>query len=741
MNVAHAKLTPKQEEIVDAVLARLLELANSSRRVHETDHASTTNVVGFLGGRGAGKTTLLHALRRRLDASDLARTFFNTGLLDCSVLPEQVAPPAGVLLHVHQALRCHLQERQPPSRSQHAALETALQALRQLAGGHVMLRPEYHALCQDLASSGETYQDAIILGIEHALGVKAQLHRCLADLALGLDVKALVVLLDDFDLVSARTHQGWIQAFLDSLQQPHLLFVLAADLQRLELLGPNEHAELDDITGRALLHQKVLPLHHQWRVPLFEQPSERAGFVAWNSPGPTLETLLMDRAKTVHLGEDMNLLQTLLPRRPRGLEHLYQGLRHDGGASSDPLSFDKASAPTGLADELLQLVARARAEYFLADRIAELPSDGWLKHMHWSSDAEWEQWRATVDNAARQERSAPLPSIVPVSQAVRDDASRRHSTRWLEPLRHDEQRHDPLRDAEGADRALWAELLVNRSIRESPSRRARFLEAWHEAWQRAAQAQLSVEFTREQLWQFFEEDAPLYDILVWFSDRPRNGARSYVLDLGWAPLLAALRGARRLWPGRLMADLLVPPAKMARSGAGSPVFQDDPLALLPGDVRALVLFVDALDRCPWEAFSRPHFGWRVTTYVLLAGAFVRSAYVSALARRLPDVTSGPSQKRMLARLETADPGLRAEPSLGERSTALLQEDEWRDELRHLYAEPLPLDLGLGLGPQNALRGSQTGPDALLAAAQVFFRSPAYGALEQLAQAPSDAGSQ
>ncbi|MGH8476259.1 MAG: hypothetical protein ACRER2_10915 [Methylococcales bacterium] len=100
-----------------------------------------------------------------------------------------------------------------------------------------------------------------------------------------------------------------------------------------------------------------------------------------------------------------------------------------------------------------------------------------------------------------------------------------------------------------------------------------------------------------------------------------------IIEIGWEPLLDALRGARDPLLSEPLAELLIDTGTLG--GELPPAESDQALALLPERLWALLLLVDALDRCLWAALSGP-LGWRLTTYPGLAAAFVRSSYVHAI---------------------------------------------------------------------------------------------------------------
>lgn len=687
------------------------------------------NVIGILGPRGAGKTTVLvetcDAIGKKPHGTDPPPMVLP--VLDCSALPEEVAPTTGVLLHLHT----HLQS-EAKRADRKSLLEEPLNKLEELAGAPITLQREYRELCLELAQTQAAFQQSVTRGVRTSLDLNAALAKQLKDVAQKLRISAFVVPLDDFDLVSGRTHRAWIQAFLDPLRQPRLLFILTADLARLESLGPSEAHEVDDLTGRALLHQKVLPTQNQVALEPWGNAVDRRRFRPFGVSRDELHDVVQQAIAGTTIASQAPLLQALLPVRPRGLEHLYYSLQEARKRCED------GATPGGR--EILQILARARAEYFLAPRVAELAEDGWLAEFRW--DERQADWRAAATCAAQAPGKGPdrgvLLALAPMrAVAPQHGPIERADGPPVESLRHDLARRDALRDAEGADRALWTELLLNLGLGQALRQRPRLLSAWPPMRTRLVEARLHVELSRDQLGDFFRDEEYVADLLPWFKwhepapagDKLAGGqaqsvedTRTLLLDIGWTPFQQALDGARRLWPARLLRSLYIPPSDLHSRVDSSALTNDQALAVLPATVRGLVLLVDALDRCPWEAIAAAHTTWRVTTYLRIAGALVRTAYVDALTRCRParHALLGEAQQRWLSLMTPTEPGATAPPIF----TALRQQEgDWLRSLNALDAE----------GTQAVLAEPSDGPvysdeGALVEAAQAFFQSSAYLAL-------------
>jgi len=109
-----------------------------------------------------------------------------------------------------------------------------------------------------------------------------------------------------------------------------------------------------------------------------------------------------------------------------------------------------------------------------------------------------------------------------------------------------------------------------------------------------------------------------------------------------------------------------------------PAQVDQALALLPERLWALLLLVDALDRCPWAALSGP-LGWRLATYLGLAAAFVRSSYAHAIKTSREDddpLRFSKEQTDFIEMLDQRDP----------RSLLSLHEEDVLERLCALFAD-------------------------------------------------------
>ena len=164
----------------------------------------------------------------------------------------------------------------------------------------------------------------------------------------------------------------------------------------------------------------------------------------------------------------------------------------------------------------------------------------------------------------------------------------------------------------------------------------------------------------------------------------------------------------------LLGDLLVDTASIC----GEVVTPGTPeaLDLLPDQLWALIVFVDALDRCPWAAFSGL-LGWRVGTYLGLAAAFVRSAYTYALceAQIVSKTDLSEEEKVFVSMLSCRDP----RPLLSKTEEALIP------MLTAMLDRRLPAASGSGAN----------GP--LGRAAAVYCASPVYKAVADFVRSQAD----
>jgi hypothetical protein len=610
----------------------------------QVDDFDIANSFGILGPRGAGKSTILRQLHERNGRKAEIGLYFLPPF-DCSLVGSDVSPGAAILLHLEKELA-----RQPYLKS----FDKIREKLRPLAGLYVAGAPDFRALGAEWASSVGDHIDFILKGIRDRLGLRDLLGAWLQEAAEELGVTAFVVLLDDFDLVHAEEVRRWMLALLDELRQPRLLLVLTADFYRLEHLSLDPEAEFDDKTGRALLG-KMLPAQNRvtldrWDYGAREQFGSKKGRAGQDGGlGQAIVTFGWGRKA------QESLLRRLLPGWPRGLADLHARLTDRG--------IQGRSEQARLA-AFLSILASCRAEPLLARELRTVPLSTWARNLRFkSSDVSTEDWQEAVEVAELREHEEkggnlrPIQLLRPILSSGQNigrpelaellvQADLDHSDiSGQDSLRHDFLRVKPLRDAQPPTLSYWSELLINFCMIGSPAGQAGvtvgakheavrsriyFLDHWIPVQKRLSQSVFRIDNLQPKEFRelFLDENELPLSALLWMS---WSGKERIHLQIGWPPLLSALRRARRPLERRKMADLLMDPRRFEVEGGvlsgGSP----EDLELIPDEIWAIVLLVDALDRCPWRALSGPA-EWLVQTYLLLSIALIRSSYVYALVR-------------------------------------------------------------------------------------------------------------
>lgn len=645
-----------------------------------------SNTFAITGPRGSGKSTLLNTLpshfasRDRIATSQQSRrarpgagqhpseplrVYTVSRLLDCTVLPDELAEPgAAVLSHLCRAL---VRDR--------LIKPDLARRLNELIGTYHHVGRTYRDLSADLASTPEDFGRLIAEGINGRLSLADRLHTMLGEIVAAIAHDTIIILLDDFDLVPGPAVRRWNHALLDELRQPRLLFVLTADFHRLGHLSSDEDQQIDDRTGLRLV-AKLLPTQNRLAIePL--SPNARRAFKPLSSLASTVGSL--DEGAQKRLGEVLDaviigqapyrrdLISALLPTLPRGALDLYTTLQQRGG-----------SVPQ--LDMLLVWIADCRNEPLFARALLERADDVWLSELDpVVDDPPVESWGRSVEDAChRAKRSGALRAIelLRPRRRPREEERELYRIRWLDdlarppdwrtPLRHDEQYRAVLRDANVDDHPIWCELLIDRLIAEGgagrPTNRVRFSERWHPVGRRYQQAAFRVKgLSRAELRQFVThplhpieaaDDGALVDtraLLRWLalaepsapsamlelgrSEPPPDQAdMPLVVQIGWPSLFDSLRGARPAIPYKLLARIGTGPDHLDRPGAAARAVPDPDSAarLLPGAVWAMVLFADALQRVPWDELSVATRLWQPLTYIGLAAAFVRTAYLYAI---------------------------------------------------------------------------------------------------------------
>lgn len=727
-------------DLRNTLVRAVSKIAGIARSVEKTEPFTLSfyhkprysNSFGILGPRGAGKSTVLNEFYRKLltgneailcDRPDDSADEIKLRILpplDCSVLTSEILPGAAVLMQLYRTLQKKKTRNEPREGG-------PVEEIRTLIGHYTRIERNYYDLCLDLSSSPDDYGEYVFTGLQERLSLGEKLAAWLDMMLDHLRLDAFVVLLDDFDLVQAEEVRRWFIALLDELHQARMFFVLTADFYRLDHLSLDPKAQFDDKTGRALLF-KLLPLHNRVTLERWDGKSQPEF-----KPTRDYERSLWQLATETmgDIGNLEHLVLSLLPQWPRGLINLYESLESSNAASKRA---DSKSDSRTLRSFLSQL-ATSRGEPLLARRLGDLDEEEWARTLSFEGqELEGEEWQTTIEaartrpNPPKGKRLAPLRGLTPVPTAT--DLKRRvpilqraadaqqpmaaplegldswsHDPSWHDPLRHERLRVHPLRDAADADQELWAELLINRGLEKSARHRVAFLSRWPPAVSRLAGCQFSVEFLPRTLRAFFEDNTATLsgDVLSWLR---RSDAGK--IEIGWTPLAEALHEARDSWSTELLKELLVDVSKLRHDRSNVESTPSDPHDILPGELWALVLLVDALSRCPWTPLSTS-LGWQVTTYLSLAAAFVRSAYVDALVEsgQIGASQLAKKQRRFLSMLRRKDPAA----LLGRHEEEILQTIHcmFHDDLTNLLEDK----------------------DALSRAAHAYLSSPAYRAVVDL----------
>jgi hypothetical protein len=681
------RLSENQKQAMCELAARLKALADAapsaaqSALVHEP---LRSNVLGILGVRGAGKSTLLLEI---YNCEGQYKDLFMLRPLDCSLLSPGTEPGTGVLLHLAGQLG-ELKELR--KNEQHKKVDwwkefdKQLKELEDLVGRYARVEASYRELCLELASSPGDYDHYVTTGLRERFKLRKDLAVWLSTTLKHLQRRLFVVLLDDFDLVPAAEVRRWLVSLLDELRQPRLIFILTADFYRLEHLSFSPGAEFDDKTGRALLNKLLSSQNRvnleRWKLGSRKdfKPKEDDPHSLWALVQPAIGGTAIPEA----------LVATLLPAWPRGLVDLHESLAR-GAANEDRTT------------HFLHLLATSRNESLLARRVMDIKPEDWVQMLRFADeDVSVEDWRGMIEVAAARLHDSsevqPLRNLrpmIPQQEAIPPMPGAGHSDTMLpsaivsteapipfgydptapDALRHDLLRILPLRDAADADQALWAELLIDLGLRESARHRAHLLRTWQPIARRLARARFRLALPKRDLCRFFEDNdnSKLRPALYWL----RVPAGPFV-EIGWEPLIEALRGARDPLLSELLAELLIDTGSL--EGDLPPTQVDQALALLPKRLWALLLLVDALDRCPWAALSGP-LGWRLTTYLGLAAAFVRSSYAYAIKTSRGDddpLRFSKEQKDFIEMLDQRNP----------RSLLRLHEEDVLERLCALFAD-------------------------------------------------------
>lgn len=621
------------------------------------------NAIGIFGDRGAGKSTLLYWLYEQNKCSEAKcsnascpnqshpddyRNFVFLPPIDCSALAQLKIPSAVALLRIRQYFQEHVK-----TSLNEKELDKLIKRLDVLIGYAARTDRGFQKLSLELATSSPDYDYYQKKGIEERLKLKAELQQWVNDARGYANDKSFVIFLDDFDLTSVIQVHAWITALLDELRQTGLIFIITANFYRLEHLSWGKKIQFDDKTGRALI-TKIFPpknCHHipDWSIDeafTFKKPTD----MNKTSP-PSLEELLNEILK-----KNTELYQetvfSLLPKLPRGIENFYEHLYIEYQADSK--SQDEALV-------FASWLATCRNEPLMARLLRERHNNSrnWFNHLQLNKqELHVEQWEELIHDAYKRaswnhtQLLPPLPHILPSGKGnLKDKLSEHcleHSSDEHVPLVHKPEITAPLRDSEFAEQALWAELLLDIDLLRADTRRFYLLSHWQPLVDRIKACQIKVSFPEYYLEAFFVEndDKLTKAVFCWFEYANNS------LSIGWKPLFDMIRGKRDPMPLQLLDEM---PVNTLALGGDLPTAKD--LELLPKRFWLLLVLTDALERCPWQVFSR-FLNWLVTTYIALAAAFVCSAYLYCLKEcgliAMDDLNE--AQKNFIKILKNRDPG-------------------------------------------------------------------------------------
>lgn len=657
------RYTSAQRQVLADCAASVFEAISTSRARPDTSPREPSeslhpeeNLFGLLGSRGWGKSTILSGLPEKLRCHKDPPVIV-LPVIDCSAVPAEVPPGLVVIERILDLVRQH----RPPSERGVALKAKAQEELNEIARIQVGMSSHFHALNVAHSSSPDDYAEYVVRGVEKRLGLRGRLASALDDVCKLFGGGAVVALLEDFDLIAGKQVRQWFQVFLDEFQQRQLFLVFTADLHRLEHLSLDRKRQFDEQTGRAIV-TKLLPPRRRFEMPAltlpeklvflpFERTRRQDAPVSHEQRGSstphdeTLEELLLEwfEKSTNFRGRDVIL--SLLPAHPRGLRALWYSLH----ARLHPHDTTQPRGERTL-ERLLATLATARGEALLTRRLEEESPTHILRAITLEPRVGPERWRETADHAggaskddhaggASKDALAPLAALGALSiekeprDARRADDERstlRHDPQWEDPIRKDHLRFAPLRDSDERAQPLWLEALADRAMFTTPRVCTELLQDWGAFRERLLKTAFQARFRVDTLQRELHAIGGAFrTLLPWIHWHPAPAiGDSITLEIGWYPLFRVVRGERPAWPHELLNALDLSPDVLKATGP----FEALSGALVPDRIRALVLFVDALHRCPWAAYSRFEQGWPLRLWIRLAASFVRAAYLDAITR-------------------------------------------------------------------------------------------------------------
>lgn len=435
----------------------------------------------------------------------------------------------------------------------------------------------------------------------------------------------IVVPLDDVDLMvcPAMSHLAW--SLLDELHQPRLLFVLAADLDRLEsqIMTRNDvNAELT--LPRAVLY-KIMPNVDRIRLDCWGFADRLTfGSTASAEQSKKQEIQLLINEHLFDLYYTFSL--TLLPANPRGLENFFRQLD----------TVEKNASATevfgGLSD-LLRFLADARGEFVMSRRPEGRHMEKLARGFEWKRRTHRAlEWRSLILDA----RSPGVPLST------------------LEPRKADKLLRDPIRPSSGRTNAvspdaktdvpLWTELLLDLGMDQDKLHPREVIERFPPMQQRFSETVVKMEFAQKDVVNYFAHPGPAIDQELLWQKWEGNGEQIQV-ELGPDVLLSSLSGDLDSWPAGLLHELRVgasdvlsrvPDDRISkikrRDGREIRLLRRMPVMpkLLPGNTRALLVLVDRLHAAPWASLASLRGIRSPGNIVRLVAGLMHAAYVEAI---------------------------------------------------------------------------------------------------------------
>ena len=618
------------------------------------------NCVGVFGRRGSGKTTvavkLLDCLAQRYDPGRLDRRQSPNGPrwrvidqpFDLSYAPHEFPHGLTIAHWLDELLRSdgsHWLAGHASDLGRRRAFERASRSFFRGADG-------FNRLVRDLAVSAEHYADSAAKEISLRLSLRNDIQNWLDALADFHQVDGFVLAVDDIDLAPSNRHHSLVWSLLDELHQDRLLFVLSADLERLE----QRLAEEDMLTRHGAagagvaapgesnqqaaqdLAYKVIPQVD--RAELHGWPLDQREHFPPGRPNEQIADLAQNLGFSPVLGWH---LPYLLPEWPRGLENVQRELDQ---MKQDQMKQDQtlqvavrssgAPAEAGGAgaardrreEELLRFLAESSFDFPLARALRKRPLPEWAPSLVWPTSntslaATWDLIRLRLDD--KDDLVELLPDL------------------RLSPL--------PLK----LERVRWVEVLLDIAFhagRFSPERLVNRVDWLRD---RLATCEVSLDRNDETIYNAVD-DAPgaLLAALFWlrWPDQTEVGLGRFAVGL-W-PVLQLITGDRPLWPQALARvawsiDSLAADIPEDSSDLSEQLLQGRRTVadsqLLPGRTRNLLRLADDLARQPWSRLRELRASVGPVELARLA------AILSYAALREQVIVESPDQHRLLDQSE------------------------------------------------------------------------------------------